>query len=91
MKSILSLIVLSNCKRIHHSHDLVSLGDWSDLGDNAVMGINGVQNYINSKETFGYRLPKPTIHTSLFSEAGSVANALELKNTEREKAVAGLK
>ena len=74
------MVAISQGKKLHHSHNLVGLGDWSDFGDSAIMGINGVQNYINSKDTFGYRLPKPTIHTSLFSEAGDVANALDLKN-----------
>ena len=55
------------------------------------MGINGVQSYINTKDTFGYRIPKPTIHTNLFAEAGEIAKDLETKNDEREKAVKSLK
>ena len=67
------------------------MNDWEDLGNPEIMGINGVQSYINTKDTFGYRIPKPTIHTNLFAEAGEIAKDLETKNDEREKAVKSLK
>ncbi len=91
MKSYIFVALLAtstNAKRLNHN--LVGLGDWEDLAVPGVMGINGVQNYINTKETYGYRLARPTINTSLFSQAGDISNALNLKNDERKKAVAGL-
>ena len=80
MKFLISVVLLvSSCV----ARTLVATNDWSDLGDVNVMGgFEAAVGYVNTKETLGYRLPPPSIHSELIKEAVELSTVLEKKNSE---------
>ena len=88
------VLTTAQSRKPSHVKTLVELNsevnDWADLANPLVMA-GDIQGYINTRDTIGYRLPRPTIHSDLFRQAGDVAGLLEEQESNKEKVVAGLK